>query len=488
MATLMMVTMAIASSPATAATQWRAGDPAFTPPSATPAIMGVNYHPMWSSMTTAVRATVLDSLQAAGTSWVRIDVAWGTLQPTNSSSYDSYGVNQIDTRIKEIRQRGMKILLMFYWGPAWSTGTTEKNGRPSNPVHYANAAAWVAKRYDGTMSPDLKIDAMELWNEPDLDSFWASSPASTQVSDFATLIKTAGPEVKKANPSLTVVVGAPASVDTDWYRSFYRTPGVVGTYDALGVHPYQSPGDAPPSAYEPQYGKYYLRHIPVLVDLMTSMNDPAKIWATEFGWSTHQNTSSTPNWQKGVTDAQQAQYLLQAAELMASYQRVKAAFWYNARNTDIGDTHFDNYGLSRLDNTPKPAYYAFKCASTGICGDPAVTDPAPPSAPTGLTASAVGTTMVTLSWRPPTDATSYIVIRNGRRVGTTSATTFRDTGLGSSSSYEYTVKAVSAAGTSPASSPLTVRTDSSRRLATRVTSPELANPPQGTAQGMATRS
>ncbi len=330
---------------ATGPAPWQPGDPVFNPPSASLPVVGVNYHPMWSSMTTAARADVLDALQAAGTTWVRIDVAWGTIQPNNATSYDSYGVTQVDTRIKEIRARGMKVLLMFYWAPAWSSGTTEKNGRPSKPGDYARAAAWVADRYDGTTSPDLKIDAIELWNEPDLDSFWAPAPANTRLSDFAALIKAAGPAVKNANPDLTVVVGAPASVDTDWYTEFYTTPGIVGTYDALGVHPYQSPGDAPPGAYDPQYGKYYLKHIPALSQLMTTHNDPARIWATEFGWSTHPNTPTTPNYQRGVSKKAQARFLLKATRLMASYPRVEAAFWYNIRETDIGDTHFDSYGL-----------------------------------------------------------------------------------------------------------------------------------------------
>jgi hypothetical protein len=347
---------------------WQPGDPVFNPPSASLPVVGVNYHPMWSSMTTSARADVLDALQAAGTQWVRVDVAWGTIQPNNPTNYDTYGVTQVDTRIKEIRARGMKVLLMFYWAPAWSSGTTEKNGRPGKPGDYARAAAWVADRYDGTTSPDLKIDAIELWNEPDLDSFWSPAPANTRISDFAALIKAAGPAVKNANPDLSVVVGAPASVDTDWYTEFYKTPGIVGTYDALGVHPYQSPGDAPPSAYDPQYGKYYLKHIPALSQLMTTHNDPARIWATEFGWSTHPNTPTTPNYQRGVPRKAQARFLLKATRLMASYPRVEAAFWYNIRETDIGDTHFDSYGLTTLNNTPKPAYYAFKCLNTTICG------------------------------------------------------------------------------------------------------------------------
>ena len=460
LAPLLMLASIIAAVPATASgsTAVQTGRPAFSAPAATPAAFGVNYHPMWASMTTTERATVLDSLATAGTQWVRIDVAWGTIQPTGPGSYDSYGVNQIDTRIREVRAHGMKILLMFYWAPKWSSGTSAMNGRPGKAVDYANAAAWVAKRYDGSTSADLKIHAMELWNEPDLDSFWVSSPATTQISDFANLIKTAGPAVKAANPNLTVVVGATASVNTSWYQTFYQTPGIVGTYDALGVHPYQSPGDAAPSAYDPQYGQYYMKHIPVLSDLMSSKGDPASIWATEFGWSTHSNTSSTPNWQKGVTESEQAQFLLDGAELMGSYPRVQAAFWYNARNTNEGDVHFDSYGLSTLNNSPKPAFYAFKCVSTGVCDNPGTT--APPT-PTGLNATATGTSTVNLTWNAASGATSYTVLRDGAAVANTTTATFSDSGLQAGTTYAYTVKANNEAGASRASDPATVTTEAS---------------------------
>ena len=98
------------------------------------------------------------------------------------------------------------------------------------------------------------------------------------------------------------------------------------------------------------------------------------------------------------------------------------------------------------------------------------TDTQAPSAPTGLTASAAGTT-VTLRWTAATDnigVRSYDVYRGGTKVGTVSgtaavppATTFTDSGLAASTTYGYAVTASDAAGnTSPQSGTVSVTTGS----------------------------
>lgn len=82
------------------------------------------------------------------------------------------------------------------------------------------------------------------------------------------------------------------------------------------------------------------------------------------------------------------------------------------------------------------------------------TDTAAPTAPTGLTATASGTT-VSLNWSASTDnvgVTGYQVLRNGTQVGTATGTSYTDTGLGASTGYSYAVRAVDAAGNASAAS------------------------------------
>jgi chitodextrinase len=89
-------------------------------------------------------------------------------------------------------------------------------------------------------------------------------------------------------------------------------------------------------------------------------------------------------------------------------------------------------------------------------------DTTPPSVPTGLKASPAASS-VTLTWVPSTDNVAvkgYRVLRNGKRIATTSVTTsYVDMQVTPSTTYRYRVKAFDAAGNvSAASSPVTVTT------------------------------
>ncbi len=76
-------------------------------------------------------------------------------------------------------------------------------------------------------------------------------------------------------------------------------------------------------------------------------------------------------------------------------------------------------------------------------------DTTPPSVPTGLTVTGVTTSTASLSWTASTDnvgVTGYNVYRSGSQVGTSTLTTYTDTGLAPSTTYTYTVAAYDAAG------------------------------------------
>ena len=78
-------------------------------------------------------------------------------------------------------------------------------------------------------------------------------------------------------------------------------------------------------------------------------------------------------------------------------------------------------------------------------------DTTPPSAPSGLTATAAGPTTVNLSWNASTDGngvTGYDIVRNGTTIGTVSGTTtsYVDASASPATSYTYTVDAKDGAG------------------------------------------
>ncbi|MFF8288110.1 chitinase [Streptomyces sp. NPDC016309] len=88
-------------------------------------------------------------------------------------------------------------------------------------------------------------------------------------------------------------------------------------------------------------------------------------------------------------------------------------------------------------------------------GDP---DPVVPAPPAGLTAGAVTSSSVALSWSPVSGATGYHVYRDGTKVQSVTGTSATVTGLAANTSYGFQVSASNAAGESAKSTAVTART------------------------------
>jgi len=84
--------------------------------------------------------------------------------------------------------------------------------------------------------------------------------------------------------------------------------------------------------------------------------------------------------------------------------------------------------------------------TTGGTTPPA--DTTPPSIPTGLSATAISSSQINLSWSASSDANGvagYKIFRDGAQIGTSNSTAYSDTGLAASTAHSYTVSAYDAA-------------------------------------------
>jgi len=76
-------------------------------------------------------------------------------------------------------------------------------------------------------------------------------------------------------------------------------------------------------------------------------------------------------------------------------------------------------------------------------------DSTPPTTPSNLSATAISSSQINLSWTASTDntgVTGYKIYKNGIQIATTSNTTYSNTGLSPSTVYSYTISAYDAAG------------------------------------------
>lgn len=388
--------------------------------------VGLHFHAMWSDYTNTERLAVLDKIAASGMKWISVDFGWSSLQPTNGTTVAQWYVDRADFVVNEARARGLSVFMPFGRTPAWANGGQDVNVPPIDPQDYANAARWVTDHFRG------RVAAWGVYNEPNLagKSFWTGT-----VADYARLLKAAYPGFKAGDPDSLVVAANVVYNDDVWIRKMYEA-GAAGSFDVMGVHPYQGISDEPPEL--PDNGtKWRLTHVPAVHDVMCDFGDCNKpIWFTEFGWSSHENTGTEGNWERGVTEEQQADYAVRAIELTKNnYPYVTNAFWYNDRTRTTGKPQLDNYGvLNRADLSAKPVYTALQnYIATGATAPlPAPTPPKKKKKPRNLLANGSfesGTT----GWR--TDSALYTVSnsvdegRSGKVVDRRKAPSVRSRGV-----------------------------------------------------------
>jgi len=336
--------------------------------------VGVQFHAMWGQYSNAQRLEVLDTMQAAGVEWLRVDMGWSSFQEDGPDSFSSWYVDLSDFVVDAARARGMKVLATLWRTPEWA-GATDVYAPPADPAEYGKIARWAADHFRG------RVDAWEVWNEPNSSSFFKGTP-----TQYAGLLRASYHEFKAGDPDALVVFGGPEYNDTNFIKKVFDAGG-AGYYDVMSTHPYMAPADLPPETPDTSGNNIWLlTHVAAVKDLMGQYGDGAKeIWFTEFGWSSHGNTGSEPEWKKGVSLAEQGEYFIRTIELVkAQFPYVTNVFWYNERNrVDTEDPQHANYGLLYSDLSPKPAYTMLRdyllagvvpveqgtCTITGTPGD-----------------------------------------------------------------------------------------------------------------------
>lgn len=292
-----------------------------------------------------------------GATSVRLDYAWAAIEATKGV----YTWTQLDTLINDAYTRGMTVLVMLYWPPQWSSGSTSKAAVPGSAADYGNILGRIGARYGN------KLAGVEMWNEPDLSGFWLGTRAQ-----FVDLLADAYPVAKALAPSTTFIAAAPTylGLATNWFSDMYADsryrPGI--SYDAQAIHPYQSASDLPADAAS---SNYTINGIPLLKTLRASKGDNSPLWATEFGWSTHTNemyNRATEPWKMGVSEQQHADYTVQAYSLLQGHGVVAAYVYTDMNISTEPDAHEQNFGLLYSDQSKKPVVDAMAAVYAGPTG------------------------------------------------------------------------------------------------------------------------
>ncbi len=357
---------------------------------------------LWSD--DATLAADLDAIAATGAKWIRFDFDWPSIEPLPGAR----NWQHTDRVVAAARARGLHIIALLAYTPEWArpAGTTSRHP-PTNVDHFATFARLAAERYR-----DHGVSVFEVWNEPNVASFWEPRP---DAAAYAQLLRATTTGIRSTQPGATVLTGstAPAADRADglsvapltFVRQLYDL-GAAPWFDAIGIHPYTFPI----RPHESVPWNPFVQALEIRA-LMVARSDSAKtVWATEYGAPTGSSSVA-------VSPVTQAEMIGQAFAVWEQWRAWTGPLLvYNHR--DYGTNPADpeqNFGLRTHNGAAKPAYELFTRLIAGSATSaPAPTpESTPVPAPASTTVAPEPTANVSrmpMWWRN--------VIRQAPRVGT----------------------------------------------------------------------
>ena len=274
------------------------------------------------------------TMQYAGMTWVKKQYKWSAGDPPDA----------VAGLINEAHAAGMKILLSIPGQLGASSIDFES---------YTNFLGGVAA---------LGPDAIEVWNEMNIDREWPSGQIDP-ASYVNNMLRPAYQKIKAANPNVMVITGAPAPTgyfggcggggcDDAPYVAGMMAAGAGSASDCIGVH--YNEGLMPPSATsgDPRgAGGHYTRYFQGMINAYAGAGAGALCF-TELGYLSGEEWGTLPGgflWKPpyNLTVAEQAQYLAEAVRVGVQSGRVRLIIVFNVDFKTFGDDPQAGYAIIR---------------------------------------------------------------------------------------------------------------------------------------------
>ena len=283
---------------------------------------------------------------------VRDEVHWATVEPEKGRLSLPERANWVEAAT----ENGMKCLVVLSYGNpiyesgrpsqadtnaggAWDCTMPVRDGDPETTADDEYFDAYI--RYVDFVSKSLagKVEAYEIWNEPDIRYF---NTKDATAADYTALLKAAYRTIKGNDPGATVLGGAIA-LQTDFIDAMMHA-GAGAYMDGLSVHYYLGK-NAPEKRARNRLDDY--RNV-----LVKYGYDKMPVWVTETGWAN-----------SNVDEQTQAQYIVRNAvfydEFLLDHGIEGQYFTYELQDSGITsddpgvEAYENSLGLYKNDFTPK---------------------------------------------------------------------------------------------------------------------------------------
>jgi hypothetical protein len=271
-----------------------------------------------------------DKMHYSGMNWAKVQVHYGQ---------DASGI------VSVAHNNGFKIQLSALGTPSMVTeGGFEQD--------FANWVAGLAA---------AGADAIEVWNEPNIDREWQPGYISPQA--YTNLLCASYNAIKGANPNTAVISAAPSPTgyfggcsvngcdDAPWMAGL-RDAGAASCMDYLGAH--HNAGATSPSARSghpaDQSGHHSWYFLPQTELYYNTFGGARQLFYTEMGYASQEGVPTFSDWfawARGTDNSEQSAWLSEAVQLSVSTGMVRCIIVWNIDFVRYGDDPQDGYAIIR---------------------------------------------------------------------------------------------------------------------------------------------
>ena len=197
--------------------------------------------------------TRMKIMKDAGIYWDRDGFDYGDVHPKP----DVWKWDFFDKCVALAKEERINLIGLLLGGPQPDNAERRKD--------YGEYVYQVVNRYKGT------VKIWEIWNEPNIPSFWHNPDAKL----YTLLVKEAYTRAKQADPNCTVLIGSTSGPGTDWFNGIYDNGG-WDYCDGVSIHPYAMASGPIEQGLD--------KSLRLLKKQFAAFGKPKPIWSTEVGW------------------------------------------------------------------------------------------------------------------------------------------------------------------------------------------------------------
>lgn len=357
-------------------------DPRLSPPPAINAQfdLGVTLRETQPNVDSSVMAGYMGAASdQLNLNWVRFQIRWDFIEP-QQGQFNWANWDQVFALATEYK---LAVLVNVLGSPAWARPPeSDPNlmGPPHDPQLFADFVQRLLRRYPN------QIHALEIWADINERANW-DSVQGLQPDDYLALLRPSAQIIRRIDPDILIVSGAleptggiqDESIDDFIYMDGLLAGGLLELIDCFGAQhigynvPPNIPWDAIPSNPNAIFGGPFLNPhhswsfystLNTYARKIAAAGYTTPLCVTRFGWGTAQDLVTVPPEIPFTGDnslQDQAEWIMQAINLMQSWGFVRLAFIWNLNSgPEAGfDTSFSSvaYSLIRPNYTFAPVWH-----------------------------------------------------------------------------------------------------------------------------------